>query len=355
MVVAKILNEQSLSKMQKQTIALAVFGALSTSTFADNSSVTLYGRLDVGVESNDDATTKRLVVQNFLSRIGFKGEEDLQNGLKAVWQIETFISPDEAKATDFATSNSYVGLKGGFGTILMGNYDSPYRSLVRNVMLLRNQVNALDLFINGKASAAGLGANANVRQKNVIQYHRPNIGGYLVRVSYAPDEDKVKGGTNKQEYALSGEYVADTWNVGAAYYVKEDAVVLGKDFSAIKLIGSKKIGDITLAAAYSKLNNDAGNKTNTFMLSSAYKLGTTTLKASVATAKETARHAKDGVDFLALEVDYTLSKRSILYGYLGQIQNQELGIAKFTSGDNRFAPAAGKDPRVLGIAIFHRF
>ncbi|PHV09901.1 porin [Chitinimonas sp. BJB300] len=341
--------------MQKQLIVITVFGALSAPAFAEDSSVNLYGRLDIGIESNDDATTNRLVVQNFLSRIGFKGEEDLNNGLKAVWQIETFISPDEAKATAFATSNSYIGLKGGFGTILMGNYDSPFKSLVRNVLLLRNQVNAIDFFINGKASAAGLGMNAHVRQKNVIQYHSPNMSGFLVRASYAPDEAKVKGGTNKQEYSFSGEYDAGMWNVGAAYYAKEDAVALGKDFNAIKLIAGMKMGDITFGGAYSKIDNDAGKKTDVFMLAGAYKMGATTLKASVATAKETASNAKDGVDFLALEVDYAMSKRSTLYGYLGQIQNEDSGVAKFDSGDNRFAPSAGKDPRVIGVAICHLF
>ncbi|MGQ5525538.1 porin [Chitinimonas sp. PSY-7] len=341
--------------MKKQLLALAVFGALSAPVFADDSSVNLYGRLEMGIESNDDATTNRLVVQNFMSRIGFKGEEDLNNGLKAVWQIETLISPDEATATAFATRNSYVGLKGSFGTILKGNYDSPFKSLVRNVILLWNQVDATELFILGKVSAAGLGMNANVRQKNVIQYHSPNMSGFLVRASYAPDEAKVKGGTNKQSYAFSGEYDAGMWNVGAAYYVKEDAAIPGKDFSAIKLIAGMKMGNVSLGGAYSKLDNDAGKKTDVFMLAGAYKMGTTTLKASVATAQETASNAKDGADFLALQVDYTMSKHSTLYGYLAQLKNEDLGVAKFESGDNKFAPVAGKDPRVFGVAIRHIF
>ncbi|MGQ5523829.1 porin [Chitinimonas sp. PSY-7] len=341
--------------MQKQLITLAVFGALAAPVFADDSTVNLYGRLDMGVESNDDATTNRMVVQNFASRIGFKGEEDLNNGLKTVWQIETLVSPDEATAANFATRNSYIGLKGGFGTVLMGNYDSPFKSLDRNVSLLWNQGDAMEQFIHGKATFPVSGTNAHVRQKNVIQYHSPNMSGFLLRASYAPDEAKVKGGTNKQEYSFSGEYDAGMWNVGAAYYAKEDAVALGKDFNAIKVIAGMKLGDITFGGAYSKIDNDAGKKTDAFMLAGAYKMDAITLKASVATTKETSSNAKDGADFMALEVDYAMSKRSTLYGYLAQIKNENAGVAKFETGDNKFAPAAGKDPRVFGIAIRHNY
>ncbi|QNM95248.1 porin [Chitinimonas koreensis] len=341
--------------MKKQLLAIAVLGALAAPAFADNN-VTLYGRIDMGLERSDDGTTSRFVEQNFASRIGFKGEEDLGGGLKALFQIETGVSPDDsANSAAWASRNSFVGLKGDFGTVLMGNHDMPFKSLDRNVGTMWNQTDPIEQVVNGKASAGAIGANFHTRQKNVVQYHSPVWSGFQLKAAFSPDEAKVDGGTNKQVYGLSAEYNAGPWNIGAGYENKQDAATKGKDLSAVKLIGGLKIDAFTLGAAYAKLDNDNGSKVDTWALVGNYTIGATTLKAAYGTADESKGNAQDGTALWSFEVDYSLSKRTTVYGYYAAYKNDGKSKAKFETGDNKYAPVAGEDPSVFGVAVRHNF
>lgn len=73
--------------MKKTLVALAVLGSFASVASAATS-VTLYGRLDVGYDSfhHDGLKLQQDAVAN-MSRFGIKGEEDLGNGLAATFQI----------------------------------------------------------------------------------------------------------------------------------------------------------------------------------------------------------------------------------------------------------------------------
>jgi predicted porin len=89
--------------MQKKLIALAVASLASGAAFAQTN-VTMYGIADAGyVYSQGDAslrscgTNKFSGIQSGLlsgSRLGFKGEEALGNGLKAVFTLEYSLGID---------------------------------------------------------------------------------------------------------------------------------------------------------------------------------------------------------------------------------------------------------------------
>src|SRR5574343_1641212 len=92
--------------MQKKIIALAIAGLASTAAFAQ-SNVTIYGRMDLGGVYRDgnsggvNGVEGKYEIASGVgsgSRIGFKGVEDLGNGLKAVFQSEFGIGIDQTTA-----------------------------------------------------------------------------------------------------------------------------------------------------------------------------------------------------------------------------------------------------------------
>jgi len=189
--------------MQKKLIALAV-AAVAGSAFAQTN-VTLYGIADVGVlhqHSQATGTKNQVSVASGVlstSRLGFKGTEDLGNGLKALFTIETQISMDAnqqdaavaagaAKPASQANSGvfgqnrqSFVGLTGGFGTVIAG----------------RLQTTGLDFTVAGTAlgSSTSLGAtnvagggsliSAAARADNAIAYVSPSFSGLTLAVNHA--------------------------------------------------------------------------------------------------------------------------------------------------------------------------
>lgn len=123
---------------QRSLIAGAVLAM--TAGLAQAQSVTLFGRIDVGIEhvtkvftapGVDDSLTK---VQNggILPSIwGMRGSEDLGGGLKAVFNLESDFSGDTGGSRGLGNISTLfgrqanVGVSGGFGTVLLGRQYSP--------------------------------------------------------------------------------------------------------------------------------------------------------------------------------------------------------------------------------------
>ena len=134
--------------MKKSLIAVAALAAVGAASA--QSSVTLYGLIDTGFgvtqTKNTDAAgvvTKTRTTGLYSgglsgSRWGLKGQEDLGNGLSAVFNVEAGFNSangEFASAADPQTGNvasvsgfnrrSVVGLKGGFGQVLLGRDYTP--------------------------------------------------------------------------------------------------------------------------------------------------------------------------------------------------------------------------------------
>jgi len=119
--------------MKKTLIALAALAA--TGATLAQSSVTIYGRMDLGMSSVDTtvgagagATTTEATslagTQNARtsSRLGFRGTEDLGGGLRAGFTYEIGINADRATTGNAETRLANLSLTGGFGTVVIGTF-----------------------------------------------------------------------------------------------------------------------------------------------------------------------------------------------------------------------------------------
>lgn len=164
--------------MQKKIIALAVAGLVSGAAFAQTN-VTVYGIADVGWEylssgQNGLKSTNKISdgIQDG-SRVGFKGTEDLGNGLSAFFQLETRFHLDTA--SNIEGRNSNVGLSGkSWGTVKLGSFGS-----------------LLDDY-NGYSEAGGMGFGNGVIDQigyadihNGIEYISPNFSGLEFKAAYS--------------------------------------------------------------------------------------------------------------------------------------------------------------------------
>src|SRR6187402_1962543 len=121
--------------MNKKLIALAIAGAtVAPAAMAQTANpVTLYGRVHLTYEyveaKGTPSQARRTRMQDQASLLGVRGTEDLGGGLKAFFQLETAFAPDQAPGTNggFAGRNSGVGLQGGWGSLLMGRWDMPFK------------------------------------------------------------------------------------------------------------------------------------------------------------------------------------------------------------------------------------
>jgi predicted porin len=381
----------------KKILAVAIASAFAAPAFAATSNVDVYGSINVSLDRVDtgaagSSSFNRMVTNNN-SFIGFKGSEDLGGGLKAVWQIESNISIDgsgtngsvtyNGTATGtataaisnsgndnniFGTRNTFLGLAGGFGTVLAGVHDTPYKM----------STGPLDLFVgtlgdyNGVFGSAGSTANSSLfdlRTGNTIAYVSPKFSGFDVKAAYVMGLEgaETTGQNRSNAYSLSGTYANGPLFATAAYEKHNDvgtttcnsgAVCLGEgttDRDAWKVGVGYKFGDLKLGAVYEDMDNTTSSlEHKSWMLNAGYAIGAITLKASYTDAGDVGNVANTGARMYAVGADYALSKRTVVQATYARINNETGGAWGLGQGP-RVAATAGDDPNGFSLGMKHTF
>jgi predicted porin len=361
----KLLKEKVEAKAAATSTATANTAAPAGKTAALSAAdgITIYGRLDVAVENNKDGDVSRTAIQNFSSRIGFRGERKFNDTFSGIMQIETGLSPDDsANSGALASRNSYVGLKSqSAGTIIAGKYDMPFKSLDggATVSLLWGNAEVSEIILNGKGTGRTIKDNIynlHTRQTNVLQYWSPKFNNISVKLAYSPDEVNGAAGTTKATtYGGSVEFDDGTWAIGIATEKQSNKTAVGQDLSGTKATAGYKFGQGTVGLGYSTINNGAGKKTKNWVVTGSYNIGPTILKANYGQSSESAASAKDDLKMFGIELDYPIDKFTTIYTYYTKINNGDKAKARFEGPDSKYSPAAGKSPSAIGLGIRYIF
>jgi predicted porin len=362
--------------MNKKLIALAVAGAtLAPAAMAQTANpVTLYGRIWVAFENvkADGGTaapvgSRNRVSNNGASLIGFRGTEDLGGGLKAFFQAETEFRPDQNDLSNFGTRNSGVGLQGGFGSVLLGRWDTPFK--------LANA--SIDPFgtttIAGFTSAMSDRGNFDRREQNVVQYWSPNFSGLTFRASYTANEGKTATvnpvvTSFNAVYAQGPIYVSTAWEKHKDIfknYTGAVANVAGADETGISLGGHVTFGPVRVGALIQNFKKNGGGTTRTSdqkaqMFNLIYTAGknqfvfqTQRSKDGATRATPTTAVTEPDTKVNSVGYFYNFSRRTSLIAIYTQTKNNVAGLGNF--GANNLAIAADQDPRGFSIGMRHTF
>jgi len=144
------------------------------------------------------------------SRIGVKGSEDLGNGLKAIYQVELGINLNDTNDNVLSNSdsityrNSFVGLAGGWGTLLLGRHDTP----------MKISTAKLDLFVDTMADYNGTVGFRDLRADNVVAYISPSWAGFQLAAAIVPAGGATGGGNGLN---LEEDSIGETYSIAAIY------------------------------------------------------------------------------------------------------------------------------------------
>lgn len=354
--------------MQKKLIALAVAGLSSAAAFAQ-SNVTVYGIADVyyGRATADGMETQTAINSGGLSgsRIGFKGMEDLGNGLKAVFTLEYALTIDAdtgVGSTGGSTEarQQYVGLAGNFGTVVAGRLQTAGYdwSGVTNA-LHGTAINPLASVQAGLTGGSLLTSSS--RAPNAVAYISPEFGGgFKVAYNHArlTENANAFGGTGKDNTAnlISGTYANGPLAASLVYSKQtNDFIGAGNDVKEWGLGGSYDFGVVKLFGSYQRITNDGavgGSQTD-----KAWQLsGVIPVSAAGSIVAGYAKSKRDVSDSntksWTLAYTHGLSKRTTLYtGYQRVSNDSAVGL-----GNAILAPAtAGGDANLFVGGVRHSF
>jgi len=174
---------------QAAIIILGLAGAGAAAIAQAQTNVTIYGIADAAIvgESGGSAGRQTKVTSGAgsASRLGFRGTEDLGDGMSAFFTLETGAKIDtgtlDANNTIF-NRQALVGLKTRAGSVALGRQYTPYHNAL---------VEVVDPFRTGYA---GTSKNlfpdngTNVRTSNTITYASPQVRGFNVDLAYSAGE-----------------------------------------------------------------------------------------------------------------------------------------------------------------------
>ena len=375
--------------MKKTLAAVAVLGAFAGSALAAD--VQLYGLIDTGLlythfdadTANVDATDKFSMESGMASgsRFGFKGTEDLGNGLTVGFVLENgFTSDDGAEKGVFFDRESSLFLQGGFGKVAFGHMGS-----INGGTSSWGKYGMISAFGTswGKYSAqAGNWAMGAGLWDNMISYQTPTFAGFTVYAQYAmgnavKDYSSVENESSSDRYyALGATYANGPLNlylaVDSINYASHNGttnkttdlddsltVTLGGnfDFEVVKLFAgaqyfdeiklSDMSGAMQLAPATGTAFADKMEGWSLGVSASIPAAGGTVLVGAAYLDAEAAGSVTDAKDdelnrwIVSAGYDYPFSKRTDVYGVV--TYNQDQMDSKTAVND--------RDPSVYGVMV----
>lgn len=372
-----------MAKMIKHSlIAGAALASLAGAVQAQ--SVTLFGRIDVGVEYNSKAGNNqdgRVILRDGGIRPsiwGLKGSEDLGGGLKAVFNLESDFSGDTGGERFGGTlvpfgRQANVGLSGGFGTVLLGRQYSPAILAEFGVepRAFKESYSGLYPYAFGQAPTGNVTTGNNwlaIFTGNMISYSGSfgpvNVGvgyGFGENLGYTYDDD------------------ADPLTPDVTVNGKGRTIALGASYS----------GPVTIGASYKQIEGALDAETQRYAIGVAIPFGSLTGKIHYSHSEEddlggTKARETDalgvGLDLawntqntltlayyygkdkdvsegksktLIVSNDYALSKRTTLYAQLiyADVDLNASAAAQVAPGD----AVNGEKTTIFGVGVSHNF
>ena len=345
--------------MKKLHLALAVAGALTGAAQAQ-SAVEVYGIVDMGLVREVGSVTGSTAGGNKISsgaqsgtRLGFKGKEDLGNGLNALFVLETGIAADAGgfnQANKAFARQSFVGLQGDFGTLTLGRQYTSY-------FLTLNQVadpfasglagNAQNLMLPG-ASNPITGSDRVIRMDNAIKYATPIFENFSGEIAYGFGEVAGNSDANRVITGSVG-YDSKPLNVRLAYYERNNSA----DTASLKstlLAANYDLEYAKIFAAFADNDWVGQTKTRNYLIGATVPFGAHRFIASYIRADGRGVYASNDADQWGLGYTYSLSKRTNLYAAYGYISND--GAAAYTVGNNS---ENGTSNKAFNLGVRHLF
>lgn len=213
---------------------------------------TLYGNIDVSTDVVNDGKESISQVSSNLSYFGIRGGRDLgSSGYRAIYQIETLVNvsgtPTETGA--LGSRNSFVGVQGNFGKLMLGKTDTPYKRATAAMDPFSASVGDYNSIMGN--TGGDLRAEFDARLPHSIFYDSPKLGGFSVNALVSPGQ-KLGNLAGSDKYAFAqGEKVCSGATPGSS--------------GALPDPGSPICNDGAFSTAYSvALNYESGPWLGTF-------------------------------------------------------------------------------------------
>jgi predicted porin len=303
--------------MKKSIVALAVSSAAlaSISAYAaEDTTVGFFGNIQYTYVTMDPKESSQASTHDFEDNglsFGFKGESKVDDANTAYFKVKYKANETRKTAVDLNMDEAYIGVKGDFGNVKVGSYDSIYNDAIQDV---------IDQF-----EYIGFTKNTTSAEGKTIAYFTPTIAGFQLQLSAGLGEKTADDNT----YVTTTK--TDTAYTGVVKYSNDlVTVALGSDGLENKDTANQELGstigltatvtpieNLALSAKYEKTSDknssNAGQKV--YGLAARYGYGMGDVYGTYQKVKYDADQANGDDSFNQYGVGVTYSINSSMYVY----------------------------------------
>jgi predicted porin len=360
------------AKRRSAMTAVALAAGLYAGAASAQTNVTVYGIVDTAFAHTDNVdaaghsmTKMPTLTGSVPSRLGFRGSEDLGNGLSAIFALENGINVDVGTASQgnrLFGRQAWVGLKGDWGTLQLGRVPNmTFYAMIKSDVLGPNlfSISSIDLYI------------PNARSDNAIAY-MGTFKGLTVGATYSFGRDASAAG-GPAATSCAGEVAGDS------RACRQYTALLGYDSNTYGVTASydKLYGNIGAAGGLtSSANYDRRTTLNGYVMLGRTKLGAGVMdrKTDAATgltesdlyyigvshpvaaqltldaqaARKNVKGSSNDTNMVVARLTYAFSKRSAIYGAIGRMDNNGQAAIALDAGGT-VAPGRAQNGVMTGI------
>ncbi|SBS26680.1 Major outer membrane protein P.IB precursor [Marinomonas spartinae] len=319
--------------MKKSLVALAVSSAAfaSISAYAaEDTTVGFFGNIQYAYVTKDPKVGNNTnAFEDNGSSFGFKGESKVSDMTTAYFYVKYKVPATRNATTGtsagdikFKMDKAFVGLKGDFGNVKVGSFDSIYNDAIQDPI---DQLEYISM-TNNKTSAKG----------KTVAYFSPTISGFQVQVSAGLGEDDGTGVKSIQSnsnttYTGVVKYSNDLVTVALGYdsLTNQNKATVGAANALGDTVGITAtvmpIENLSVSGKYEKTSDadssNAGKKA--FGLATRYGYGMGDMYASYENVKPDAAGSDDFNEY-AFGVTYSINSSMYVYTELGRLTSNKV-------------------------------
>lgn len=398
--------------MQKKLLGLAVATALAAPAAAF-AQVQVYGTAHMSFnstkygESRDGAPSmSKMAVNSHASNFGIRSSESLGGGLTGWVQYEFNVKMErdnDAAANNGSSRNTAIGLRGNFGNVFLGTWETPFAQTFRmwDVGTIGGYGASTSVMYRRESTGSGPSANCGVpfqggqvitggglpaafcyhqdsagppgyavwrRYGSAVFYDSPMFSGFQFKIGYQPNETKAAAGITLAVATAALLTVAEnpsSWSASLAWtgmggkarafvanMQNKDWSSAGQTDSGYIVGGGYDFGVVNVGAAYETFKYKTGTvangdaETTEYAIAFAIPLGSGKIGATYAIAKDMETTGTNGVvdngaKMYNVGYEWALSKRTALgFGYAA-IKNDPGAVFTWT----------GMAPNQTGVTV----
>ncbi|MEZ9538235.1 porin [Shewanella sp. 10N.286.51.B8] len=318
--------------MKKTLLSASVVSVLTLTSFAALADgPDFYGRLDLSVTNTDTGSTLQsgtnskkddndkiiyesgTYIENNFSNLGVKGTEKIADGVDVVYQMEFQVENTSGKGDVFKARNTFLGLKGSGGTILVGRNDTVFKAAEGGFDAFGNTNADMDRLLGGQ-----------VRSADGFWYYSPVMADiFAINATYLMEDNN---GNDDAQYAVNvtfgdkgfkkhNYYVAGAYNKGIG------------GIDAYRAVGQFKVGDVKIGGLFQNAESTSNSiqEGNSYLVNIVYNISGVNLKAEYGMDeagfgnyyKNSGGVASDDINVsnFTIGADYRISKSTLVFGH----------------------------------------